>query len=48
VQRRGSGRSDQYVRLTLANPPTLTDSERALFAQLAAASRFNPRELMKG
>jgi DnaJ-class molecular chaperone len=48
VQRRGSGRGDQYVRLTLVNPPTLTESERALFAQLAAASRFNPRELMKG
>ena len=48
VQRRGSGRGDQYVRLTLVNPPTLTDSERTLFEQLAAASRFNPRELMKG
>ena len=48
MQRRGSGRGDQYVKLTLVNPPTLTDSERALFEQLAAASRFNPRELMKG
>jgi len=48
VQRRGSGRGDQYVRLKLANPPTLTESERTLFEQLAAASRFNPRELMKG
>jgi len=48
MQRRGSGRGDQYVRLKLVNPPTLTDSERALFEQLAAASRFNPRELMKG
>jgi DnaJ-class molecular chaperone len=48
VQRRGSGRGDQYVRLTLVNPPTLTDSERALFEQLSAASCFNPRELMKG
>jgi len=48
VQRRGSGRGDQYVRLKLVNPPTLTDSERALFEQLAAASRFNARELMKG
>jgi DnaJ-class molecular chaperone len=46
IQRRGSGRGDQYVRLKLVNPPILTDSERALFAQLAAASRFNPRELM--
>jgi len=48
LQRRGSGRGDQYVRLKLVNPPTLTDSERVLFEQLAAASRFNPRELMKG
>lgn len=48
MQRRGSGRGDQYVRLKLVNPPTLTDSERALFEQLAAASRFNPRELLKG
>jgi DnaJ-class molecular chaperone len=48
VQRRGSGRGDQYVKLKFVNPPTLTESERALFEQLAAASRFNPRELMKG
>jgi curved DNA-binding protein len=48
MQRRGSGRGDQYVRLKLVNPPTLTDSERALFEQLAAASRFKPRELLKG
>jgi curved DNA-binding protein len=48
VQRRGSGRGDQYVRLKLVNPPTLTESEHALFEQLAAASRFNPRELVKG
>jgi curved DNA-binding protein len=48
VQRRGSGRGDQYVRLKLVNPPALTESERALFEQLATASRFNPREQMKG
>lgn len=48
LQRRGSGRGDQYVKLKLVNPPTLTESERALFEKLAAASRFNPRELMKG
>jgi len=48
VLRRGSGRGDQYVRLKLVNPPSLTASERALFEQLAAASHFNPRELMKG
>lgn len=48
LQRRGSGRGDQYVRLQLVNPPTLTDSERALFEKLAATTRFNPREVMKG
>jgi curved DNA-binding protein len=48
VQRRGSGRGDQYVRLKLVNPPALTESERVLFEQLAAASRFNPRERRKG
>jgi DnaJ-class molecular chaperone len=48
LQRRPSGRGDQYVRLQLINPPTLTDSEREFFEKLAATSRFNPRELMKG
>jgi curved DNA-binding protein len=48
LQRRGNGRGDQYVRLKLVNPPTLTESERAFYEKLAAASRFNPRELMKG
>lgn len=48
MQRRGSGRGDQYVKVKLVNPPILTDNERALFEQLAAASHFNPRELMKG
>jgi len=48
VQRRGSGRGDQYVRLKLVNPPALTDGERTLYEQLAAASRFDPRERMKG
>jgi curved DNA-binding protein len=48
LHRRRSGRGDQYVRLQLVNPPTLTDSERDLFEKLAATSRFNPRESMKG
>jgi curved DNA-binding protein len=48
LQRRGSGRGDEYVRLKLVNPPTLTESERALYEKLAATSRFNPRELRKG
>ena len=48
LQRRSGGRGDQYVRLQLVNPPTLTDSERTLFEKLAATSHFNPREQMKG
>jgi curved DNA-binding protein len=48
LHRRSRGRGDQYVRLKLVNPPTLTDSERAVFEKLAETSRFNPRELMKG
>jgi DnaJ-class molecular chaperone len=48
LQRRGSERGNQYVRLKLVNPPTLTESERTLFEKLAATSRFNPRERMKG
>jgi curved DNA-binding protein len=48
LHRRGSERGDQYVRLKLINPPTLTESERALFEKFAATSRFNPRDMMKG
>jgi DnaJ-class molecular chaperone len=48
LQRRGSGRGDEYVRLKFVNPPTLTESERTLYEKLAATSRFNPRERMKG
>lgn len=48
MQRRSGGRGDQYVSLKIVIPPSLTESERALFAQLADTSRFNARELMKG
>jgi DnaJ-class molecular chaperone len=37
------GRGDQFVRLTVALPATLTPDERRLFEQLAAVSRFDPR-----
>lgn len=47
LQRRGGGRGDQYVRLQIVIPPTLTEAERAGFEKLAAASRFNPRALMQ-
>jgi DnaJ-class molecular chaperone len=46
-QRRG-GRGDEYVRLKLVNPPQLTEGEKELFSKLAATSRFNARELLKG
>jgi DnaJ-class molecular chaperone len=43
LQRRGDGRGDQYVRLKIVNPRTLTDTERDLYRQLATQSHFNPR-----
>jgi DnaJ-class molecular chaperone len=48
MQRRGGGRGDQYVRVQIVIPPTLTEQERTLLEKLAAESRFNARELMKG
>jgi DnaJ-class molecular chaperone len=48
LRRRDGGRGDQYVRLTIVIPPTLTAGECALFEKLAAESRFNPRQQMKG
>ena len=48
LQRRDGGRGDQYVRVMLVIPPTLTENERSLLEKLAAESRFDPRELMKG
>lgn len=48
LRRRDGGRGDQYVRVTIVIPPTLTAGERALFEKLAAESRFHPREQMQG
>ena len=48
LKRRGGGRGDEYVRLTIVIPPQLTEAEKALFAKLAAESHFDARELMKG
>jgi curved DNA-binding protein len=48
LNRRNGGRGDEYVRLKIVNPPRLTEAEKALFAKLAAESRFDARELMKG
>jgi DnaJ-class molecular chaperone len=48
LRRRDGGRGDQYVRVTIVIPPTLTANERTLFEKLAAESHFNPRQQMKG
>jgi curved DNA-binding protein len=48
LKRRHGGRGDEYVRLTIVIPPRLTEAEKALFAKLAAESRFDARELMRG
>ena len=43
LNKRGGGRGDEYVRLKIVMPPKLTAKEKELFEQLAATSRFNPR-----
>jgi len=48
LRRRDGRRGDQYVRITIVIPPTLTADERVLLEKLAAASRFKPRQQMKG
>jgi DnaJ-class molecular chaperone len=46
LNRRGGGRGDQYAKLKIVNPPTLTAAERELFDKLKDASQFNARKLM--
>jgi DnaJ-class molecular chaperone len=48
LNRRSGGRGDQYVRLKIVIPPSLSPREQELFGELAAASAFNARELMPG
>ena len=48
LNRRGGGRGDQYVRIKIVNPPSLTAKEKELFEKLAAESRFQARELLAG
>jgi DnaJ-class molecular chaperone len=48
LNRRGGGRGDEYVKLKIVIPPSLTPKERELFEKLASESRFNARELMPG
>ena len=47
MSRRG-GRGDQYVRIRIVNPPTLSPTERELFQRLASESRFDARQFMAG
>jgi curved DNA-binding protein len=44
LHKRAGGRGDEYVKLKIVVPPSLTGREKELFEQLAAESRFNPRE----
>ena len=39
----GGGEGDLYAIVQIVNPTVIGERERELFAQLAAASRFNPR-----
>ncbi|SBV90639.1 Curved DNA-binding protein [uncultured delta proteobacterium] len=39
----GTGKGDQFVRLAIAMPPSLTDEEKLLWEQLRDISSFTPR-----
>jgi len=48
LNRRSGGRGDQYVRIEIVNPPSLSEKERELFQRLASESKFDPRQLLAG
>jgi DnaJ-class molecular chaperone len=48
LNRRDGGRGDEYLRLQIVNPPSLTEAEKVLYAQLAAGSRFDARAPLSG
>ena len=48
MSRQGGGHGDEYVRVRIVNPPSLSTRERELFQQLASESRFDPRQLLAG
>jgi curved DNA-binding protein len=48
MSRKGGGRGDQYARIQIVNPPSLSPTERELFQKLASESRFDPRQVMVG
>jgi curved DNA-binding protein len=48
LKKRTGGRGDEYVKLKIVVPLTATAREKELFEQLAAESKFNPRESWAG
>jgi curved DNA-binding protein len=46
MNRRSGGRGDEYVRLKIVNPSSLSAEERGLYEQLAEVSRFDARTLL--
>jgi curved DNA-binding protein len=48
LNRRSGGRGDQYVRLQIVNPPSLSPNEHELYKKLASESKFDPRQLLAG
>ena len=43
LNKRGGGRGDQYVRLKIVTPRSVTEEERRLYEELRRVSNFNPR-----
>lgn len=43
LNKRGGGRGDEYVRLKIVTPRTVSDEEKRIFEELQKASNFNPR-----
>ena len=43
LNRRKGGRGDEYVRLEIVTPNTVSDEERRLYEELKSISSFNPR-----
>jgi len=48
LKKRAGGRGDEFVKLKIVVPSSPTAREKELFEQLAAESRFNPREPLAG
>jgi curved DNA-binding protein len=46
LNRRSGGRGDQYVRIQIVNPPSLSPKERELYTRLSSESKFDARQLL--